>query len=171
MTKIPKLHFVILIGSGLIGACAASGQAQATPTPASPSSDLEKARSVLIEYFDDLHTGDYDAAADLFGGDLSILIDSNPNVDPTNTAALLEAACTFQLRCLPIKAIVYASQVGESLFNFTLEFSNPDGSLFVLGPCCGATETDMPPVSEFECSVEEISQGKHMVLCLPVYVP
>lgn len=170
MIKSLELDFAFLIGSLLIGSCVSSGQVEATSTPASPTRDIEEAQEALVEYFNDLYTGDFDAAADLFGGDLSILVDSNPNVDPTNTAELLEAACTYQLRCLPIKTIVYASHVSEGLYHFKLEFSNPDGSLFVLGPCCGATETEMPPVSEFDCSVEKKSGGKYKVMCLSVYV-
>jgi hypothetical protein len=171
MTGKSTIFSSLLIGSLLISSCAASEVMQATLTPASPSSELDEAQAVLLAYFDDLYTGKYDAAADLFGGDLSMLVDSNPAVDPSDIAALLEAACTYQLRCLPVKAIVDARQVGESLYDFELEFSNPDGSLFVLGPCCGASETEMPPVSQFDCSVEESNEGDYRVMCLPVYVP
>lgn len=171
MTRKSTKWSSILLGSLLVGACASSEVVQAIPTPTSSSSNLDAARAVLIAYFDDLYSGEYDAAADLFGGDLSLLVDSNPTVDPADSTALLEAACTYQLRCLPVKAIVDARQLGEGSYAFELEFSNPDGSLFVLGPCCGANETEMPPVSQFDCSVEKSSEGDYRVMCLPVYVP
>jgi len=38
---------------------------------------------------------------------------------------------------------------GDS-YVFQVKFNNPDGSLFILGPCCGASETGMPPVSQLK---------------------
>ena len=58
-----------------------------------------------------------------------------------------------------------------SIFTFTVTFRNRDGSTFVLGPCCGADATEMPPVSEFEYHVELTNSGDFRVLDLPVYVP
>jgi hypothetical protein len=52
-----------------------------------------------------------------------------------------------------------------------VEFSLPDGTLFVLGPCCGATETEMPPVSSFAFRVQRQPDGAYAVLDLPPYVP
>jgi hypothetical protein len=54
---------------------------------------------------------------------------------------------------------------------FDVEFNNPDGSLFVRGPCCGATETEMPPESQFEYTVTKNAEGKFVVLNTPPYVP
>jgi hypothetical protein len=171
MTKSLELDFAFIIGSLLIGSCVPSGQVDATPTPASPTSDIEEAQGVLIEYFNDLYTGEFDAAADLFGGDLEQLIDWNADINPSDPVALFDAACSRQLQCLQVRTIVAASQVDQNTFQFKLEFNNSDGSLFVLGPCCGATETEMPSVSEFDCSVEKTNGGNYKVMCLPVYVP
>jgi hypothetical protein len=154
-----------------IGACSHSTQAQPTRTPASPSAEIEAARETLTAYFDELYSGEYASAASRYGGELTTLIDSNPDVDPADASALFEAACTYQLRCLPVRSIVFARQIDTATFEFSVEFSNPDGSLFILGPCCGATETEMPPISQFDCAVEKTGAGKFEVLCLPVYVP
>jgi hypothetical protein len=171
MFRTAQKYISLIIWMLLLAACSGSSQGDPTRPPASLSSDLEVARATLSEYFDDLAFGNYAAAADRYGGELNQLADWNPDIDPSNHSALFEAACTRQLQCLPVRSIVYASQVGDGSFTFTLEFSNADGSLFVLGPCCGANETEMPPVSQFDCPVEKSSAGDYKVMCLPVYVP
>ena len=55
-------------------------------------------------------------------------------------------------------------------FKFVVEFSWDDGSLFVRGPCCGASETDMPPQSQFTVLVIKVDD-RFLVQQLPVYVP
>ena len=56
-------------------------------------------------------------------------------------------------------------------FTFIVEFNNPDGNLFVRGPCCGTTETEQPPVSKFEFAVQKMMDGQFKVMTPPVYVP
>ena len=68
------------------------------------------------------------------------------------------------------KSATLQEQVGDS-YIFQVEFNNPDGSLFVLGPCCGADETEMPPVSQFEYTVSRKAEGKFVVMNTPPYVP
>jgi len=41
-------------------------------------------------------------------------------------------------------------------FRFIVEFKYDDGTLIMLGPCCGATETDMPPKSQFPYTVVRV---------------
>lgn len=45
-----------------------------------------------------------------------------------------------------------------------------DGTLFVQGPCCGATETEEPPQSQFTFTVKK-ADNRFLVEELPVYVP
>ncbi len=59
----------------------------------------------------------------------------------------------------------------EDSYIFQVEFSNLDGSLFVLGPCCGANETEMPPVSQFEYTVSRNADHRFVVMNTPPYVP
>lgn len=63
-----------------------------------------------------------------------------------------------------------AEKTGEE-YLFVVELSNPDGTLFVLGPCYGGNETDVPLVSQFEYRVRKLANEKFVVLDLPVYVP
>jgi hypothetical protein len=54
---------------------------------------------------------------------------------------------------------------------FEVAYVNPDGSRFVLGPCCGATEEEMPPVDVFTVRVNCESDDRCQVLDLPPWVP
>jgi hypothetical protein len=149
------ITFGILV---LVAACTASLQ----------ESDL--ARQALIDYFNALERGDYAAAAALYGGSYENLQSMNPDVDPNDYTTLLMRGCTQNgLQCLPTRSVSLDEQVGDS-YVFLVEFSNPDGSLFVRGPCCGDSEAEMPSVSQFSYTVVNNS-GKYLVQELPVYVP
>jgi hypothetical protein len=134
---------------------------------------LEKAHSTLIKFFDLLNDREYEKAAALYGGEYQGLRDWNPLLDPQDHAALLKNACELNgLQCLRVKRIVDEKVVSSAEYRFTVEFMNEDGSLFVLGPCCGANATDMPPQSQFDYyRVIRDCTGKFLVVDLPVYVP
>lgn len=148
----------------------------AAPTPvAQAPSDLENAQQTLIDFFSLLSNGDYEGAVQRFADDPETAFyetaqRNNVDVDPSDHAALMEAACTYQLRCMEILNVVSGEQISDTEFIFTVEFANPDGTLFVLGPCCGSVETEMPPVSQFEYRVEKMG-SEFLVHGSPVYVP
>lgn len=140
-----------------------------TPTP--PTPDVESAREALIAYFSLLHAGRYSEAADYYGGTYDILRDWNPTVTPEDHATLFKNGCTINgLMCLRIGTIVREEQVSPTEFRFIVEFMNDDGTLFVLGPCCGATEEEMTPQTEFTFSVKKVDD-RFLVQDLPAYVP
>lgn len=156
---------LLVVGLALLAACAA-------PAGAEPA-DLDRAQSALTGFFSLLSQGEYAEAVELHAQDVEFYEaarQNNPGVAPNDRAALMEAACTFQLRCLEILRVVSGRQLSETEFAFVVEFTNPDGSLFVLGPCCGADETEMPPVSQFEYRVEKVG-GEFLVLDSPIFVP
>jgi hypothetical protein len=173
----------------LLGACAPSALQTPTPLPseptflspettlASPSSltldaNAAEARDVMLRYFTALNTGDYAGAGALYGGSYETLTTWNPDVSPTDLTTLWEHACERNgLQCLEVLEVVSEEQVSANVMKFRLHFRNPDGTLFVLGPCCGENATDMPPVTDFECDVARNSSGEFKVLCLPPYVP
>ena len=131
-----------------------------------------EARLALIEFYDALNQRTYERAAALYGGKYEVLQGYNPDLDPMNQAALLEAGCTFNgLMCLKTLDVTLIQAVEAREFAFAVTFANPDGSLFVLGPCCGASEEDMPPVSTFTVHVTCEDDGPCLVLELPPYVP
>ena len=130
------------------------------------------ANITLVQFFDHLHAGRYDEAVKLYGGSYQVLIDKNPTIDPADPVELMKSACTtngFQCLQLKVAGIEYKPSPNEYLF--TAQFQNNDGSLFELSPCCGASETEQPPVSLFEVRVKQMAEGQFRVLDLPPYMP
>jgi hypothetical protein len=144
----------------------ASFKALAAPA----SQDLERARNVLVRYFKLLHDGYYDEAVNLYADDYETLAQWNPDVPANHYGQLLASACEFQLRCMEVRRVVRSKAVSASQFEFVVEFSNEDRTLFKRGPCCGATEKEMPTVTQFTYGVEQRG-GEIRVHGLPVYVP
>ena len=155
-------------------ACKVSAEASKTITPSPSVDNMMLACEALVTFFDALNGGWYAEAAAQYGGSYAELIEMNPSVDPNDHAVLLERACTINgFQCLKVKEIVLQVQDLPDTYTFTIEFLNPDGSLFVLGACCGASETDMPPQSRFDVIVMRHPQTDNAfrVKRLPVYVP
>ena len=135
------------------------------------SADLESARQALLAYFTALNAGRYAEAAGYYGGSYEILTGYNPDIQPENHEALLDAGCRYNgLQCLKVREIVKTEQLSPTEFGLTVEFANPDGSLFQRGPCCGEDPAQSPPESQFAYTVVK-SDGKFLVQELPVYVP
>ncbi len=133
--------------------------------------EIDQARITLQTFFTLLHNGRYVEATRLFGGDYQTLRDANPDVSAYDYALLLERACRQNgFQCLELKSIVEQTLQSATETRFTVEFTTTDGRLFVRGPCCGATETEMPSVSRFEYTVKKIGDS-FLVQELPVYVP
>ncbi|HEU5099783.1 MAG TPA: hypothetical protein VFU22_12220 [Roseiflexaceae bacterium] len=147
----------------LLQAMRASFKAQ----PAPASKDLESARNLLVRYFKLLHDGYYDEAAKLYGGSYDVLAQWNPDIPANHYGQLLAAACDTELRCLEIRRVVRASAISATQFEFVVEFSNEDGTLFERAACCGEKG---PPNAQFTYSVVKRA-GELRVNGLPVYVP
>lgn len=153
-----KRYFLLLVL--ILGACA-------------PTEDATKqAQGTLVAYFDSLSQADYGTTIELYVGSYEGMLGNNPNITPDDRQALWKNACAINgYRCdLLVRTMEFRERTGDE-FIFLVEFNNPDGTLFTLGPCCGATETEMPPVSQFEYRVKKTSDGKFVVIDMPVYVP
>ena len=148
-----------------LATCAGGGMLERVP------SEQSRARDALQSYFDALHAGDFSLAAGFTGGGLDVLADMNPTIADTDAAALLQAACTSNgFECLAVRRIVSEREIAPGTYRFEVEFENADGSLFVRGPCCGASEAEMPSQSVFAYDV--VGSGEAFkVQQLPVYVP
>jgi hypothetical protein len=134
-------------------------------------STLAEAHDVLVDFLTLLHTKKYAEAVLLYGGEYESLQVFNTQIDPSDHVALWAWACDNQLlQCLEVRSSTFKQLIGDS-YVFQVEFSNPDGSLFVLGPCCGANETEMPPVSQFEYTVSRNADHRYVVMNTPPYVP
>ena len=165
-----KRCFIFLLVLLLMG-CAPQAVRPTQPTQTALPSSANEAHDALVNFLTLLHTKKYIDAAPLYGGDYEQLKVFNTEIDPADHVALWTWACDNQLlQCLEVRSVIFEQQVGDS-YIFQVEFSNADGSLFVLGPCCGSNATDMPPVSQFEYTVMRNADGKFAVMNMPPYVP
>ena len=166
-------HLILLLTAIALASCAATpvNPSATQPAPTSLPSTAGEAHDVLVNFLTLLNTKDYAGAAPLYGGEYEALQVFNPEIDPSDPVALWTWVCENQLlQCLEVRSATFKQLVGDA-YIFQVEFNNPDGSLFVLGPCCGATETEMPPVSQFEFTVTREADGKFVVMNTPPYVP
>jgi hypothetical protein len=172
MKNIRNWHALWIILALLISACGGCGIQ--SEVPGESLSDEEAARRALISFFDHLHKGEYAAAADLYVGPTQHMIDHNPTLDPTDHVALWEAACLQNgAMCLSVHSaeLQQVPEVVEGEFVFLVEFSEQDGSLFELGPCCGADPEELPPTTAFTFRVRKSAEYLFQVLTPPVYGP
>lgn len=170
------LCFVLLQGCNLPFADQAKPTVVTLPgeisTPTIPSQIEETARGTLRSFFAYLNQGDYEQAVRLYGGSYEELYYMNPTINPENKAELLESGCQFNgFMCMKVlnESLVEVKETSE--FIFEVNFANPDGSLYIMGPCCGASEEVSPPKSNFVihviCETEDVCR----VVDLPPYVP
>lgn len=160
-----KRFFSILFMISFLAGCIA------LPTTSDVDIDTEEARTSLVSFLNLLQTKKYNEAVPLYGGEYEQLQVFNPQIEPSDHVALWTWVCENQLlRCLQVRSVTLKHHQGDT-YVFQVEFSNPDGTRFVLGPCCGATETEMPPVSQFEYTVTKSAEGKFVVMTMPPYVP
>jgi len=130
--------------------------------------EKEEAEQVLRQYLTALNDGDFILGAKLYGGETDLLQVWNPDIEK-DLPALLERACTRNgLVCMNPLSITYWGINAEGDYQFLVEFSNPDGSLFVQGPCCG--EENGATITSFLFRVARTNNG-YAVLDLPPYVP
>ena len=161
-----KQMLIVLLALSLVGCTS-----QTATTPTSMPSTMSEAHEALVNFLTLLHTKQYADAIPLYGGEYEQLQVFNTEIDPADHVALWAWACDNQLlQCLEVRSATFKELRGDS-YIFQVEFNNPDGSLFVLGPCCGANETEMPPVSEFEYTVSRNVDHNYVVMNTPPYVP
>jgi hypothetical protein len=152
-----------------------------TPTPLPPllptwtatpvdATDLDKARYTLLSFFTLLHEGRYAEAASLYGGPYDGIRENNPDISADDYAQLWQAVCTRQTVCMLVADIVAEKLVNQETYEFQVEFIWRDGTLFKFGPCCGATEAEMPPVWQFHYTVQKVN-GEFRVMEGPVMLP
>lgn len=156
----------------LLTACRpAAPDAAATPNLA-PSADEAVAVDALYTFFDKLQAGDYQDAAGYYGGSYDVVQGYNPDVAPDDFATLWRNACSINgFSCLKASTVTLSNRPGEGEYVFDVEFQTREGKRFVLGPCCGADETEQPPVSVFPIRVARGNDGRYRVVDLPPYTP
>jgi len=130
------------------------------------------ARNTMVQFFADLNIAEYQDAVLHYGGSYEDLQYFNPGVDPADRVALLKAGCEVNgLLCMQLMTAEQVSVENGLTFHYKVSYRAPDGTEFVLGPCCGASETEMPPVRYFDVTVRCDQQDACLVMDLPPYVP
>jgi hypothetical protein len=130
------------------------------------------AERTLIVFFNQLSQGEYQAAAELYGGSYQILVEYNPDLDPADHPSLLERACRVNgFQCLEVGELLEVEETGPGSYFLTVTFQTADGDIYERGPCCGAGASEEPPHTEFTFRVVQTGDGQYRVLDLPVYVP
>jgi hypothetical protein len=134
--------------------------------------DRLAAEAVLVSFFNDLSEGRFEEAAAKFNPEDAEVWEwlggFYGESSEEGRAADLDNYCSAVGTCLPVTVI--SSTVVNEGFSFKVNFINQDGSIFVLGPCCGATEEEMPSVQEFDYQVWKFGED-YKVVTPPQYVP
>lgn len=95
----------------------------------------------FTSHFSSTHAGRYGEAFHYYSGSYDILRGHNPAVDKNDCVTLFKRGCTANgLTCLWIGRVLAEEEASPAEFRFMVEFINYDGTVFVLGPYCGATE-------------------------------
>ena len=138
---------------------------------ATSTAKKDQAHQALQGFFEHLAQGDYQEAAAQYAGSYETLVSFNPDLDQDDYVTLWQHGCQNNgLQCLTIRRATFNGMADSGEYIFTVEFNAHDGSLFVLGACCGE-EPVTPSQSQFEYRVVEGEDGQYRVLDLPVYVP
>lgn len=165
---------VVGLAAGFVAGCQ-PGRIQpekVTIEPAPPPTDEEFAKAAVTVFFTQLQAGDYSLASALYGGSYDVLLDFNPRVAPTDYETLWRNGCSINgLNCLEPRTVTLVEQPSADTFVFDVEFSTREGELFIMGPCCGVTETEQPPVSSFPIRAARGEDGRFRVIDLPPYRP
>ncbi|KKS99501.1 MAG: hypothetical protein UV76_C0019G0010 [Candidatus Nomurabacteria bacterium GW2011_GWA2_43_15] len=129
------------------------------------------ARETLIKFFSLLNAKQYNEAIKYYGGDYEVLQDWNPDTNASDHVALFRNGCEMNgWNCLKIKNVLSEEKISGTEFKFVVQFVNDNGTLFKMGPCCGASEEEMPTKSDFEYIVSKVGNN-FLVITTPVYTP
>ena len=137
----------------------------------SAGNDLPKAEESLTAFFQYLNDGDYQKAAELFGGSYESLESMNPLIPPEDREQLWQAGCSLNgLQCLPVLQVVNSEQTADNEYLFTVTFKKADGGILETGPCCGEDKNTEQTSSSFLYHVIK-DKNRFLISDLPVYIP
>lgn len=147
------------------------------------------AEKTLLDFFTYLKNKEYDKAVDLLDipektkecpSDANIEFDGgcgygweglerfSPQEERNNKAKVLENYARLTKEATLQASITGVEKYSEGKYILTVQFLNSDGSILVEGPCCGATEEQMPSSDKFEYKVKKID-GIFKVITAPLY--
>lgn len=94
----------------------------------------------------------------------------SPREERNNKAKVLENYAGLTKEATLKANVVEVKKYSEGKYILTVQFLNSDGSILVEGPCCGATEEQMPSSNKFEYKVKKID-GIFKVITAPLFRP
>lgn len=149
-------------------------QNESNKTTTSIQDESAKAVEVLVSFFAYLSNQNFEKALTLFELDDPAnswegLENFSLPEDRNNKAKVLNNYCEATGTCLKAK-IIETKKENDDTYNLVVQFQNTNGSIFVLGPCCGATEEEMPSRDKFDFKVKKIN-NLFKVTTAPVYRP
>jgi hypothetical protein len=130
------------------------------------------AEGALITFFDYLSKNEFAKASKLFSSDEAdweSLKVYSPIEETSNKAKVLENYCKATLTCLKAK-VLDVKEVANGEYNLVVQFLNNDGTTYIFGPCCGATEKEKPSKDKFDYTVKKIN-SMFKVITPPLYRP
>lgn len=130
------------------------------------------AKTIFIKFFDLISQQKFDEAVPLLSSDFELqenlrAYDYNHTGNP---AEMLQTYCDGVPTCLKTR-VLKTERTGNYEYTLTVQFINPDGSTYIFGPCCGASEEDMPSTDTFTYVVKKDFEDKMVVMTLPLYRP
>lgn len=158
---------LVLADLGLTSQDSESKEEATTPdSEKSEEKHYQDPRQALDDFLTYLHEGQYEEAAELYGGDYEMLEEYNPNVNPQNRSELLARYCTINGgMCLEPK-IMDLQTFSEDHFTGTVRFFYSDGDVYKVGPFAG--EEGEPTIFEADYDVIKINDN-YKVMQLPPY--
>ena len=134
--------------------------------------EAARAQEALVTFFDKLAAGRYGEAVTYYGGGYEMLREWNPNITSNDYPTLWRNGCSINgLNCLATRSVTAGGITSNEEYLFSVDFSTREGERFVLGPCCGVTETEQPPRTFFDIRVVRVEDGRYRVIDLPPYMP
>ncbi len=139
--------------------------------------EKEQAQETLLNFFNYVASDDFKNAVKIF-----YPLDENdkynwdmitqyrdPEKQNSSKEEELAYYCSAVGTCLRAELLGFGKRA-ENDYIFTIQFREKDGSKYIFGPCCGATEEDEPSRTQFEYEVKKID-GDYKVVTPPLYRP
>lgn len=172
MKKSLLVSVILILTLGLSGCINSSNRIIDDAGDGEIVQDEKRAEEALLSVFAYLNDQNYDSASQLLELEDETwewLASFSLEEERSDKAKVLETYCEATGTCLKARIIETADE-GAGVYNSVVQFENNDGSVFILGPCCGATEEEMPPQDKFSFKTIKIN-GTYKVATPPLYVP
>jgi len=150
-------------------------------TDTNRQNELQEAKERIINFFNYLHDGQYDKAALLFepweegvgmhGSSWKGILSLQPPEKRNDEGKALGLGVYYRTVGVPIRAkVLDIKKIADNEYKLRIQFLKDDGSVYIYGPCCGATEETMPSETEFDYIVQRIN-GVYKVRTPPLFRP